>query len=593
MTGFADLADGESTQVKGSGSSVYTLKNSGGVMSCTCPAWRNQSIGIETRTCKHLRAFRGDEAETARVGEAALSGRPPKPAKPIRVLAEGEVATPYDDEGPPLLLAHKWENDVDLTGWWLSEKLDGVRAYWDGTQFISRLGNRFFAPRWFTEKLPPTPLDGELWGGRKLFQRTVGIVKRQDESELWRELKFMVFDAPQHGGVFEERVAFVEQTVADLAIDWLEALPHERCTSTAHLLEQLQRVEALGGEGLMVRQPGSRYEAGRSSTLYKVKTFHDAEARVVEHVPGMGKHKGRMGALMVELENGIQFNVGTGFSDAERSEPPGIGALITFRYQELSNTGVPRFPSYVGVRIDGRFRPKNSAAQSATVQNASAPAQPPKSPAPMSAPKTTEVSSVTTPSTLATKGTRMSMRRFEMTDGDERFFWEIETVGLKQKIRFGTFDEKSKVFEDNAEATENSLQKIKEKMAKGFVEVSAPTAAAVSVSSAPAAKPAAASPAPSPAPAPAAAPTPAPTASDTVPVSAVQRAAGARYFEFVEGGSAKFWEIRVEGTSFFTRYGKLGTAGQITQKDFDTEAKTQVEADKLVAEKTKKGYAEK
>jgi len=102
----------------------------------------------------------------------------------------------------------------------------------------------------------------------------------------------------------------------------------------------------------MLRMPASKYVAGRSSTLLKVKSFHDAEARVVGHVPGAGRHKGRLGALEVETAEGTRFSVGTGFSDAERSAPPPLGAVITFRYQELSTGGVPRFPSFVAVRTD-------------------------------------------------------------------------------------------------------------------------------------------------------------------------------------------------------------------------------------------------
>src|SRR5438876_4904950 len=109
-----DLRDGESTLMQGSGSKPYELKNVGGVYSCSCPAWRNQSVPIERRTCKHLRKLRGDAAEEARVG-AAL------PQKPV-TTAEKEAAA------PPLLLAQRWDNDLDLAGWWMSEKLDGVRA---------------------------------------------------------------------------------------------------------------------------------------------------------------------------------------------------------------------------------------------------------------------------------------------------------------------------------------------------------------------------------------------------------------------------------------------------------------------------------
>jgi DNA ligase-1 len=342
---MADLADGETTQMKGSGASPYVLRNTGGVYACSCPAWRNQSIAIERRTCKHLKKLRGEAEELARVG-APL----PPPRKAVAAGAEEE-----EGKGPPLLLAHAWTGEADLTGWWMSEKLDGVRAYWDGKQFLSRLGNPYHAPAWFVAGLPDTPLDGELWGGRKKFQRTVSIARRQDRSEHWKELCFVVFDAPARDEGFEARLAFCESTLRAGALPHAQHHPHVVCTGTAHLRAELARVEALGGEGLMLRQPGSRYEIGRSTTLLKVKTFHDAEARVVAHAAGEGRHKGRVGALVVEMANGTRFSVGTGLSDEDRRSPPPVGALITYRYQELSDGGVPRFPSYVGPAIDKRL----------------------------------------------------------------------------------------------------------------------------------------------------------------------------------------------------------------------------------------------
>ncbi len=336
---MADLEDGEQTEMKGSGKDPYVLKNTGGVYSCSCPAWRNQSIAIEKRTCKHLRKLRGDAAEETRVGGAVAPAKKP---------TEG-------DEGPKLLLAHSWEQETDLTGWWMSEKLDGVRAYWDGKQFISRLGNLFHAPEWFVKGLPDHPLDGELFGGRKKFQRTVSVVRRQDQSEGWREIRYVVFDAPAMDAPFEARLAAIRHAIEKTGLAHVEAHPHEPCRGVDHLREELARVEALGGEGLMLRKPGSKYEVGRSTTLLKVKTFHDAEARVIGHLPGAGRHKGRVGALQCETADGTRFSVGTGLSDEERRSPPPVGSLITYRYQELSDDGVPRFPSYVGVAIDKKL----------------------------------------------------------------------------------------------------------------------------------------------------------------------------------------------------------------------------------------------
>src|SRR5438067_1209124 len=170
----------------------------------------------------------------------------------------------------------------------MSEKLDGVRAYWDGAQFLSRQGNRYLAPDWFVAGLPPTPLDGELWIARKAFNRTSGIVRSDAKAAGWKEVRFVVFDAPAHGGVFEERLTFFHDYLSQEKPPHAAAHAHEQCRGLDHLREELARVEALGGEGLMMRQPKSLYVAGRSATLLKVKTFHDAEARVVEHQPGAG-----------------------------------------------------------------------------------------------------------------------------------------------------------------------------------------------------------------------------------------------------------------------------------------------------------------
>jgi DNA ligase-1 len=332
-----DLRDGESVEINGSARLPYVLKNVGGVYSCSCPAWRNQSLSIERRTCKHIRQYRGEIAEAERLGAV-----PP-------VVADPAASKP---KVPPVLLAETWDGEQDVTGWWLSEKLDGLRAYWDGKQFVSRQGNVYHAPVWFKAGLPPTPLDGELWLERKAFQRTVSIVRRQDASDLWRQIRYVVFDAPQQNGPFEQRIKHCRDYFRECFCPFADVLSQYVCRSVDHLQVELENVLQLGGEGLMLRQPGSVYESGRSTSLLKVKRFHDAEARVVGHQPGAGRHKGRLGAVLVELASGVQFAVGSGFTDAERKRPPVIGTVITFRYQELSDRGVPRFPTFVRVLTD-------------------------------------------------------------------------------------------------------------------------------------------------------------------------------------------------------------------------------------------------
>lgn len=350
---MSDLRDGESVEVQGSASRPYVLKNVAGIYSCSCPAWRNQSLPIERRTCKHLRKLLGDAAEEARIGS-------PLPAK------AKEADSPK--AAPPLLLAESWDGVTDPRDWWLSEKLDGVRAYFDGRRFLSRQGNVYHAPDWFLAGLPVVPLDGELWLGRKKFQRAVSIVRRQDQTDLWQEIAFLIFDAPALAEPFEHRLRFLTDLLQQQRPPFARVHEHVRCQGRAHLEEELARVEAAGGEGLMLRQPGSHYAVGRSPTLLKVKRFHDAEARVVGHQPGAGRHRGRLGALLAELANGVRFAVGTGLSDAERASPPPVGSVITFRYQELSEAGVPRFPSYVGLRHDHSLSPEKGAVPMSTAQ---------------------------------------------------------------------------------------------------------------------------------------------------------------------------------------------------------------------------------
>ena len=436
-----DLQDGESIEMQGSGANPYILKNTGGVYSCSCPAWRNQSLAIEQRTCKHLRKLRGDEAEKERTGGAL----------PVRSSSKRE------SEGPPLLLAQKWENDIDLAGWWISEKLDGVRAYWDGKQFLSRQGNIYHAPDWFVEKLPDVALDAELWLDRKSFQRTVGIVRRQDKSDHWQDIRFLVFDAPAYDGDFETRLEFLADALPKKKKKGMfaEVHKHWQCKNLEHLRKELEEIEGLGGEGLMLRQPNSKYHVGRSSTLLKVKTFHDADAVVIGHQAGRGKHKGKMGALEIELDNGTCLKVGTGFSDKQRAAPPEIGSTVTFRYQELSDAGVPRFPSFVRVRDDVKPAAKKTPAKK----------------------KSAKKTSVSVPTNVP--ATSPGARYFEFVGGKSNKFWEIAIDGVEVTVRYGRIgsngQSKVKTF-DSQESAQSHLETMMGKKEKEGYEQTKPNA---------------------------------------------------------------------------------------------------------------------
>lgn len=247
----------------------------------------------------------------------------------------------------PVLLAKTWAGS-DPAGWWMSEKLDGVRAVWDCRTLATRSGQEIHAPQWFLDGLPAgEPLDGELWIGRGKFQQTVGVVRSHGGGDEWRSIRFAAFDAPMSLGGFEDRQAALRDAIGNRGLAFV--LPQMRCESQAHMLEELARVEAVGGEGLMLRQPASRYERKRSGTLLKVKTFHDAEATVVGYESGTGRNASCVGALVAQLQDGTEFRVSSGLTDALRRDPPAVGTVFMFKYQQLTDAGVPRFPSFYRV----------------------------------------------------------------------------------------------------------------------------------------------------------------------------------------------------------------------------------------------------
>ena len=254
-------------------------------------------------------------------------------------------------DAPGLLLAKVYSDQEDLAQWWVSEKLDGVRAYWDGRQLISRQGNRFAAPAWFTAGFPDTPLDGELWMGRGTFDELSGTVRQQTPDDAqWRKVRYMVFDMPVPDLTFDERLARLTQLITEQGIGHLQLVKQYKVNNEQALMNDLEQVVARGGEGLMLHRGTSLYRAARSDDLLKLKTYEDAEAVVIAHLPGKGKYQGMMGALLVEMPDQRRFKIGTGFSDAQRADPPPIGSTITYKYFGKTSTQLPRFASFLRVR---------------------------------------------------------------------------------------------------------------------------------------------------------------------------------------------------------------------------------------------------
>ena len=271
----------------------------------------------------------------------------------LGLLVAGVPVPSWASDAPSLMLANVYRPGVPLRDYWLSEKYDGLRGFWDGHRLLTRGGEVVAAPAWFTAGWPAVPMDGELWSGRGRFEETLSTVRRQTPNdEAWRRVRFMVFDLPTHPGRFTERIHACVKLVQQLNQAWVQAVPQERVASHAELMARLDRLVKAGGEGLMLHRGDSFYRAERNDDLLKVKTHEDAEARVLQHLPGKGRHTGRMGALLVETPEGVRFRLGTGFTDAQRDLPPAVGEWVTYRFRGVNESGVPRFASFVRLRPD-------------------------------------------------------------------------------------------------------------------------------------------------------------------------------------------------------------------------------------------------
>jgi len=248
------------------------------------------------------------------------------------------------------LLAKVYRQE-DVSQWLVSEKLDGVRGIWNGEKLHFRSGKLIHAPKWFTENFPAQPMDGELWMGRGTFDRLSGIVRKKIPVELeWKQVRYMLFELPDSSGNFTTRFKMMVNLTASAKIPWLKAIPQIRLNSEEELLKMLDDVVKKGGEGLMLHHADSLYHSGRSADLLKLKPWQDAEATVIEILPGKGKFSGMMGSLLVKDQSGQIFRIGTGFSNNERRDPPPVGSVISYKFTGTSKKGLPRFASFLRIR---------------------------------------------------------------------------------------------------------------------------------------------------------------------------------------------------------------------------------------------------
>ncbi len=249
----------------------------------------------------------------------------------------------------PLIHGQKY-SDQNVTGWLMSEKLDGIRAVWDGKQLLSRRGTLLRPPAAFVRNFPPFPLDGELWSRRNDFEHIVSIVTASGPSEEWLGLTYNIFEAPESPGDFVSRMKRVRTWFDTHPAPYARIIRQRPVTSAQALQDFLKEVEAHGGEGVMVKNPAAGYRGGRSNDLLKVKDYDDMEGRVIGYREGKGRFDGMVGSLLVELDNGVRFYLGSGLTAEMRKNPPPIGSEITFKYYGWTRSGKPRFASFMRLR---------------------------------------------------------------------------------------------------------------------------------------------------------------------------------------------------------------------------------------------------
>ena len=244
---------------------------------------------------------------------------------------------------PSLFLLNNYSKDINVTSWYMSEKLDGIRAYWDGKKLISRSGKVFLEPKFFTKDFPKTELDGELWSKRGDFSNISSIVNSKNTSR-WQQLTYNVFEVPNAVGNLGQRVSKVKKA------KYIRVIEQIKVKNKKHLNDFLKTIESKGGEGVVVRDGSLNYYTGRNDNALKVKSYIDEECEVIAYHKGKGKYENILGSLECKMSNNKTLKIGTGLKDAQRRNPPQIGAIITFKYYGLTSKGNPRFPVFLRVR---------------------------------------------------------------------------------------------------------------------------------------------------------------------------------------------------------------------------------------------------
>ncbi|KUI99515.1 hypothetical protein VRK_15990 [Vibrio sp. MEBiC08052] len=274
----------------------------------------------------------------------------------LLILAQGANAGLHDEFPEQVMLANTYtpnRDELEFSHYRVSEKLDGIRGVWDGKQLRTRNGTQIHAPQWFLRQLPPFPVEGELWAGRGQFhlvQQT--ILDQHPDPKSWQQVSFMLFDIPFGIGPYHQRYQKIESWLLSRPdISNIRLIQQFALTSQKALDKFMQRIIQANGEGIMLRDWNAVYHSGRSETLLKMKPYLDDEAQVIGYKKGKGKYQNQVGALLVRDRRGIEFYIGSGLTDQQRTSPPTIGSWITYRYDRITAKGKPRFARFLRERL--------------------------------------------------------------------------------------------------------------------------------------------------------------------------------------------------------------------------------------------------
>jgi DNA ligase-1 len=245
-------------------------------------------------------------------------------------------------------LAKRYQSELPISFYHVSEKYDGVRAIWDGKQLKTRTGNVIHVPKWFIEGLPNKWLDGELWAGYNNFAYVSSLARRKvPNSKNWQQVSYMVFDAPDSTKPFRQRYQQYHHILKIAKLSHVKPVVQHNFENQQQLEHFFNAVVEKGGEGVMLHLSSAKHQGGRTKNLLKYKPYQDSEARVIAHLPGKGRYVGKTGALLVKSESGVEFKIGSGLSDKERETPPAIGSFVSFRHQGFTKYGKPRFAVFL------------------------------------------------------------------------------------------------------------------------------------------------------------------------------------------------------------------------------------------------------